>query len=387
MQGYAREVATRLSDEIEKLGPFQLLTRGDELPVFAFKLDPAISNYTVFDVSNALRERGWLLPAYTFPANRTYLAALRVVVKRGFSHDLSDRLLADIKRQLPRLERQPEPVHTDEATAFPTEVNRRAAGSPTRAPPCHCRTCLRPRPLLIDPEPALPTRATTHQRRRLGIGWYSERRPAFFHSTEPARDDRDLRNWHGPRSLQRIFAHIRASTGTAIQQTDCHPFRHGRWLWMHNGAIRSSPALRRELTLAVDERRSPTARAPPTLSSSDLALTAGLEDDPPAAVARAGGLDRGGRHRARLAPRSSDRRDHGRRALWAFRYSSEGQSRSLFYPAVGRRTLKHQYPDNPAAARPLDESRLIVSEPLGDSWRAPGRGPGIELGVVRRGRD
>ena len=119
VQGYAREVATRLSEEIEKLGPFQLLTRGDELPVFAFKLDPAIDNYTVFDVSNALRERGWLLPAYTFPANRTDLAALRVVVKRGFSHDLSDRLLADIKRQLPRLERQPEPVHTDEgATAF-----------------------------------------------------------------------------------------------------------------------------------------------------------------------------------------------------------------------------------------------------------------------------
>ncbi len=119
VQGYAREVATRLSEEIEKLGPFQLLTRGDELPVFAFKLDPAIDNYTVFDVSNALRERGWLLPAYTFPANRTDLAALRVVVKRGFSHDLSDRLLADIKRQLPRLERQPGPVHTGEgATAF-----------------------------------------------------------------------------------------------------------------------------------------------------------------------------------------------------------------------------------------------------------------------------
>ena len=119
VQGYAREVATRLSGEIEKLGPFQLLTRGDELPVFAFALDPAIDNYTVFDVSNALRERGWLLPAYTFPANRTDLAALRVVIKRGFSHDLSDRLLDDIKRQLPRLERQSAPVHTDDtATAF-----------------------------------------------------------------------------------------------------------------------------------------------------------------------------------------------------------------------------------------------------------------------------
>src|SRR4029079_16706074 len=87
VQGYARDVATRLSGRIGELGPFQLLTRGDELPVFAFKLDPAINNYTVFDVSNALRERGWLLPAYTFPADREDLAALRVVVKPRFTHD------------------------------------------------------------------------------------------------------------------------------------------------------------------------------------------------------------------------------------------------------------------------------------------------------------
>ena len=88
MQGYAREVATRLAGQIEELGPFQLLTRGDELPVFAFTLKDEIDNYTVFDVSNALRERGWQVPAYTFPANREDLAALRVVVRRGFTHDL-----------------------------------------------------------------------------------------------------------------------------------------------------------------------------------------------------------------------------------------------------------------------------------------------------------
>ena len=73
-------------------------------------------NFTVFDVSNALRERGWLLPAYTFPANRTDLAALRVVVKQGFTHDLADMLVADLERQLPRLEKQPAPVH-DSSTA------------------------------------------------------------------------------------------------------------------------------------------------------------------------------------------------------------------------------------------------------------------------------
>jgi glutamate decarboxylase len=111
VQGYARDVATRLAGEIEKLGPFELLTRGDELPVFAFKLRDGIANFTVFDVSNAMRERGWLVPAYTFPENRKDLAVLRVVVKRGFSHDVADLFVADLKRQLPRLERQLEPVH------------------------------------------------------------------------------------------------------------------------------------------------------------------------------------------------------------------------------------------------------------------------------------
>ncbi len=75
VQSYARDVATSLADQIEKLGPFKLLTRGDELPVFAFTLAEEIDNFTVFDVSNALRERGWLVPAYTFPENRTDLAA------------------------------------------------------------------------------------------------------------------------------------------------------------------------------------------------------------------------------------------------------------------------------------------------------------------------
>ena len=119
MQAYARDVATRLSGKIEEIGPFELLTRGDELPVFAFTLKDGIDNYTVFDVSNAMRERGWQLPAYTFPENRTDLAALRIVVRRGFTHDMADMLVADLERQLPRLEAQPAPIH-DEAsgTAF-----------------------------------------------------------------------------------------------------------------------------------------------------------------------------------------------------------------------------------------------------------------------------
>ncbi len=119
VQGYARDVATGLADRIVEVGPFRLLTRGDELPVFAFTLEDGVDNFTVFDVSNAMRERGWQVPAYTFPENRTDLAALRVVVRRGFTHDMADMLVADLERQLPRLQRQPAPVHdAEEGTGF-----------------------------------------------------------------------------------------------------------------------------------------------------------------------------------------------------------------------------------------------------------------------------
>ena len=69
-------------------------------------------------MSSALRERGWQVPAYTFPANRTDLAALRVVVRRGFSHDLGNLLLDDLTRQLERLRKQPAPVHDKSEASF-----------------------------------------------------------------------------------------------------------------------------------------------------------------------------------------------------------------------------------------------------------------------------
>jgi glutamate decarboxylase len=88
------------------------------LPVFAFTLKDDITNYTVFDVSMSLRGGGWLVPAYTFPANRTDLAALRIVVRNGFSHDLGQLLLDDLKRVLPRLESQTGPARGVEAASF-----------------------------------------------------------------------------------------------------------------------------------------------------------------------------------------------------------------------------------------------------------------------------
>ncbi|MFJ7246572.1 glutamate decarboxylase [Kitasatospora sp. NPDC098652] len=109
VQGACREVAGYLAGEIGKLDCFRLLTRGDQVPVFAFTTTEDVP-FDVFDVSRRLRERGWQVPAYTFPANRQDLSVLRVVCRNGFSRDLADLLLADLNRLLPELRRQPVPL-------------------------------------------------------------------------------------------------------------------------------------------------------------------------------------------------------------------------------------------------------------------------------------
>jgi glutamate decarboxylase len=113
-EGYRRvhqacqDVAVHLSREISRMGPFELLTDGTDLPVFAFKLrDPDAAGYTVFDVSERLRGHGWLVPAYTFPENMTDTAVIRIVVRNGFSHDLADILLADLRREAGLLAARP----------------------------------------------------------------------------------------------------------------------------------------------------------------------------------------------------------------------------------------------------------------------------------------
>ncbi len=119
VQQTSRDIATSLADHIGRLEPFELITRGDQLPVFAFTTRPDIRAYNVFDVSRRLRERGWLVPAYTFPENRTDLSVLRVVVRNGFSHDLAAMFRDDISRLLPELARQGAPLQSpEEASAF-----------------------------------------------------------------------------------------------------------------------------------------------------------------------------------------------------------------------------------------------------------------------------
>jgi predicted glutamine amidotransferase len=222
-----------------------------------------------------------------------------------------------------------------------------------------------------------------------GIGWYGESStPAVFKSIEPAWNDRNLQELSGHVRSGLVFAHIRASTGTPVQQTNCHPFRHGRWLWMHNGSIARFHDVKRELLLAVDPSLFPDLEG-----STDseafffLALTMGLEDHPPAAVERAVGLiEHVGRsnrieHPIQMTVATTD----GDR-VWGFRYSSEGRSRSLYFSTLVA-TLRAQYPDNPVLQGLSDESRLVVSEPLGDLEGAWNEVPESSYGVVQEGQD
>jgi glutamate decarboxylase len=114
VQQTSRDVARYAADAIAALGPFELLTDGSELPVFAFALKDPDLKYSVYDVSERLRDRGWLVPAYSFPENRQDLSALRVVVRNGFSRDLADLLVADLQRHVEYLDRLQEPLPSTE---------------------------------------------------------------------------------------------------------------------------------------------------------------------------------------------------------------------------------------------------------------------------------
>jgi glutamate decarboxylase len=107
VQQACHEVAVFLATEIAQMGPFELLSEGKELPVFAFKLKDSVTGYSVFDISERLRGRGWLVPAYTFPENLQDTAVLRIVVKNGFSMDLASCLMADLREQVTMLEKNP----------------------------------------------------------------------------------------------------------------------------------------------------------------------------------------------------------------------------------------------------------------------------------------
>jgi glutamate decarboxylase len=118
VQQGCQDVALRLSSAIAQMGPFELLTDGSDLPVFAFRLREDVRNYTVFEVSRGLRERGWQVPAYTLPADLEHVAVLRIVVRNGFSPDMADILLEDLARVIDDVSRLSEPPPISRPRAF-----------------------------------------------------------------------------------------------------------------------------------------------------------------------------------------------------------------------------------------------------------------------------
>ena len=245
----------------------------------------------------------------------------------------------------------------------------------------------RPQHSLIDQSLHSRMGATTTNGDGFGIGWYGEgETPAVFKSVDPAWNDRNLREVAAQVRTRLMFAHIRASTGTPVQRSNCHPFRHGRWLWMHNGSIAGFHDLKRDLMMAVDPTLYPDIEG-----STDsetlffLALTFGLADDPVTAVERAVGLvedvavRHGVAHPVQMTVATTDGV-----SMWAFRYSSVHETRTLFF-STDMTTVQRLHPEVEALAQLGPDTRFVVSEPLRDLTGAWQEVPESTCGVVGPG--
>ena len=207
-----------------------------------------------------------------------------------------------------------------------------------------------------------------------GLGWYGPReRPGVYRSVTPAWSDENLRELAAQIESPLFLAHVRAAIGSPVQQTNCHPFRYGRWLFVHNGYVGDFDALRRDLLLAIDPELFAAVRG-----STDteivflLALTLGLREDPVRALERTVGLiEATARRRGKAALVQATFGVSDGETLWAVRYATSGTPRSLF-ASVDADAVRRLYLDNPRFQRLTPEDRLIVSEPFSDLpgvWR------------------
>jgi predicted glutamine amidotransferase len=201
-----------------------------------------------------------------------------------------------------------------------------------------------------------------------GMGWYGTGDgPGVYHSVSPAWGDANLRELAGHIESPLFLTHVRAAIGSPVQQTNCHPFRSGRWLFVHNGYLAEFHRLRRELMLAVDPHRFADVQgSTDTEVVFQLALTHGLEQDPLAALERTVGIIEtiARRHGIDGALQASFGVSDGE-TLWAVRYATEGRPRSLFASADVD-TLRRLHPENPRFQQMSPDDRLIVSEPFAD---------------------
>lgn len=181
-----------------------------------------------------------------------------------------------------------------------------------------------------------------------GLGWYGDQlEPGLFRDLRPAWSDENLRHLCRHIRSHLFFAHVRASTGTAITRANCHPFASGKWMFMHNGFLGDWQRLRREIeSLIPDDLYA--SRAGTTDSEAVFLATvgAGLETSPIDATARvlstiSALVTHGSRNeRLRFTAALTDGQD-----LYAFRYAVNDSANSLYY-------------------RPVRGGVVIVSEPL-----------------------
>jgi predicted glutamine amidotransferase len=255
---------------------------------------------------------------------------------------------------------------------------------------------IRPERLLFDAENSLVEQS---RRDRLagghpnadgfGLGWYGDREiPGLYRSVAPAWGDANLRELAAQITSGLFLGHVRAATGTPVEQSNCHPFRHGRWLFVHNGFIADYPRVRRDLLLAVDPDL--FAGIEGTTDSEvlfHLALTFGLEDDPLPALERAAGFveETGRRHGVDEPLQMTVGLSDGVR-VYAARYASGPVVNSLFV-SEDARSVRALCPEDERFRGLGPEARAVVSEPLGDLpgvWREMPAGSAV---IVQPGED
>jgi len=201
-----------------------------------------------------------------------------------------------------------------------------------------------------------------------GLGWYGTGEgPGVYHSVEPAWGDANLRELAAHIESPLFLTHVRAAIGSPVQQTNCHPFRHGKWLFVHNGYIADLRVLRRDLMLAIEP-----ALFADVHGSTDtevvfhLALTFGLEQDPIGSLERTiGFIEATARRLGVDDPVQGSFGVSDGESLWAVRYATNGKPRSLFASADPE-SIRHLHPENPTFQRLSPDDRVIVSEPFSD---------------------
>jgi glutamine amidotransferase len=201
-----------------------------------------------------------------------------------------------------------------------------------------------------------------------GVGWYDGRdRPGVYRSVAPAWSDPNLRELAEHVASPLFLAHVRAAIGSPVQATNCHPFRHGRWLFVHNGYIEHFAQLRRDLMLLVrPDLFAAVQGSTDTEVLFHVALTLGLEDDPIDAMQRTVGAVEDLAARAGITdPVQGSFGISDGETLWAVRYATSGHARSLFVSADVE-AIRHLYPDNARLAGLGADDRLVVSEPFSD---------------------